>query len=210
MESGLAHFAKGSGLIVSRVFTDSISSVDARYTLLAPGLIEQSWSEAEALGASVWLWMQSPMHRSLPLVTLHALLLPAIKRRQFVIASRQNQPLFYAAWAHFDVHAEARYLARSAVHMPAQDWTGGPRLWALAGIAPFGHTRDVAYLLTHGLFAQCWGRALDHRGSQRGLRVRTFRGVAVPPEDAHRWFAANPVQMPETQPTTTPLAEIDP
>lgn len=172
------------------------SLTDERYALIAPGLIAQPWSEAQALGAAVWLWMQSPMHRRLPLATLHALLLPAIKCRQFLIASAKDQPVFYTAWAHFDASAERRYLARSAVHLPPHDWACGDRLWALDWIAPFGHSRDMACLLSRGLFARRWGRTLDHRGSQRGLRVRTFRGAAVLPQDARRWFDAHPVQMP--------------
>jgi len=27
--------------------------------IIAPGLIEQSWSEARVLGSAVWLWMHS-------------------------------------------------------------------------------------------------------------------------------------------------------
>lgn len=170
--------------------------LDSRYAMLAPGFLEQPWSEAQALGAAVWLWMQSPMHRSLPLATLHALVLPAIKRRQFLIVSQDDQPVFYAAWAFFDAQAERRYLGRSVLELPPADWNCGDRLWALDWVAPLGHTRDMACLLSHGPFARCWGRTLDHRGSQRGLRVRTFRGIAVLPHESRAWFGANPVQMP--------------
>ncbi len=91
--------------IVSNAFPDPHGGgASHRYSFLAPGLIAQAWSEAQALGAAVWLWMQSPMHRSLPLVALHALLLPPIKRRQFFIAACDEQPVFYAAWALFDLH----------------------------------------------------------------------------------------------------------
>ncbi len=168
----------------------------SRYAVLAPGLLEQPWSEAQALGAAVWLWMQSPMHRSLPLATLHALVLPAIKRRQFLIASQDDRPIFYAAWAFFDAQAERHYLGRSVLELAPADWNCGDRLWALDWVAPMGHTRDMAHLLSHGPFARCWGRTLDHRGSQRGLRVRTFRGIAVLPEEARVWFDAHPVQRP--------------
>lgn len=178
------------------VSTESMPGGEGRYAVLAPGLMVQSWSEAEALGAAAWLWMQSPMHRSLPLAALHALLLPAIKRGQFLLASVQGQPVFYTAWACLDPQAERHYLERSPERMPPQDWTSGDRLWALDWIAPFGHTHDMSRLLRREWFARRWGRTLDHRGSTRGLRVRTFRGIAVEPQRARSWFEAHPVQWP--------------
>ncbi len=69
-------------------------------------------------------------------------------------------------------------------------------MWPLNGAPPLAHTRDTARLLPQGPSARCWGRTLDHRGSQRGLRVRTFRGIAVLPEEARAWFEAHPVQRP--------------
>jgi cytolysin-activating lysine-acyltransferase len=168
--------------------------MDQRYKLMGPGVSDPPWSEAQALGAAAWLWMHSSMHRSLPLATINALLLPAIKRRQFLIASEGDQPVFYTAWALFDVQAERRYLERSAVHMPVEDWSSGDRLWFLDWIAPFGHSRVMARLLAGGMFARHWGRTLYHRGSQRGLRVLGFRGIAVLPDEARLWFEANPVQ----------------
>ncbi len=193
--------------IVSNAFPDPHGGgASHRYSFLAPGLIAQAWSEAQALGAAVWLWMQSPMHRSLPLVALHALLLPPIKRRQFFIAACDEQPVFYAAWALFDLHAERRYLGGSTLHLPPQDWSSGDRLWVLDWIAPFGHTRHMARLLAHRFFPRCWGRTLDHRGSQRGLRVRTFRGACVSPLEARAWFMANPAQLP-APPDTNPHRE---
>lgn len=168
--------------------------MDKRYKLMGPGVFEPPWSEVQALGAAAWLWMHSPMHRSLPLTTLNALLLPAIKRRQFLIATDNDQPVFYMAWAWFDAQAERHYIERNPVHLPPDDWTRGERLWVLDWIAPFGHTRHMARWVTRDLFAsRCW-RSLDHRGSQRGLRVRSFHGIAVPAAQARLWFDANPVQ----------------
>ncbi|WP_258034832.1 toxin-activating lysine-acyltransferase, partial [Pectobacterium odoriferum] len=63
------------------------------YQLTAP-LLGGQFSEAEALGAAVWLWMHSAQHRDIPLSVLPTLLLPAIKHQQFVIASRDDKPLF--------------------------------------------------------------------------------------------------------------------
>lgn len=59
----------------------------APLSIIAPGLIEQDWSEASVLGSATWLWMHSKSHRNFPLHTLPVLLLPAIKHRQFIVAS---------------------------------------------------------------------------------------------------------------------------
>lgn len=65
------------------------------YQLTAP-LLGGQFSEAEALGAAVWLWMHSEQHRDIPLSVLPTLLLSAIKHQQFVIASRDDKPMFFS------------------------------------------------------------------------------------------------------------------
>ena len=44
--------------------------------IIAPGLIEQVWNEAEVLGSVVWLWVHSRHHKEMPLHTLPTMLLP--------------------------------------------------------------------------------------------------------------------------------------
>lgn len=166
-------------------------------SIIAPGLIEQTWNEAEVLGSAVWLWMHSASHRNFPLHTLPVLLLPAIKSRQFVLASEGGRPVFYLSWANFDSEAEQRYLANSPLLMPEHDWNCGDRLWGLDWVAPFGHTRAMMRIVRRQLFASRWWRALDHRGEERGLSVKTCRGMAVPRDEAKEWFAAHPVAYPE-------------
>lgn len=173
--------------------------VDDALVLTAPGLIEQRWDEAQALGGTIWLWMHSKSHRDFPLHTLPILLLPAIKNRQFVLASEAGRPVFYASWANLDLDAERRYLGNSPLLMPQADWNSGDRLWVLDWVAPFGHSQAVGELLRQGLFANRWGRFLDHRGDERGFRIKTFVGNAVIREEAKAWFASHP-----------PASSIDP
>lgn len=168
----------------------------ASLSILAPGLMEQSWSEAEALGSAVWLWMHSATHRNFPLHTLSALLLPAIKHRQFVLASEAGRPVFYLAWANLSAEAEQRYLQNHPIHMPDQDWNSGERMWVLDLVAPFGHARKLVRLLQRQQFANRLMRTLYHRGEERGMRIKTFQGIAVLPEEARMWFAAHPVNWP--------------
>ena len=171
--------------------------------IIAPGLIEQSWSEAEVLGSAVWLWIHSASHRDMPLHTLPALLLPAIKHRQFVLASEAGQPVFYLAWANLNPEAEQRYLQRHPIQMPDEDWNSGDRMWILDWVAPFGHSRAMSRLLERQLFAGRCARTLYHRGDERGMKIKTFRGIAVLPEEARVWFETHPVALASADRRTT-------
>lgn len=75
--------------------------------VIAPGLLEAPCNEAEVLGSAVWLWMHSASHRDVPLHALSALLLPAIKQRQFVLATEHGKPVFFLIWAGLSPEAGA-------------------------------------------------------------------------------------------------------
>lgn len=171
--------------------------------IIAPGLIGQTWSEAEVLGSSVWLWMHSSSHRNMPLHTLPALLLPAIKHRQFILAAQGGRAVFYLSWANLSAEAEQRYLQQHPIQMPQEDWNSGERMWVLDWVAPFGHTAVVNRLLRRQLFANRLGRMLYHRGDERGMRIKTFQGMAVLPEEARMWFESHPVAVAPNRLRTT-------
>jgi len=161
--------------------------------ITAPGLFDSVWNEAEVLGSAVWLWMHSAAHRDAPLHTLSTLLLPALKHQQFILASEQGKPVFYLSWLSLSEEAEYRYLHNPPVCLPDADWTSGERMWIHDWVAPFGHTVAITRLLQRRLFANRCVRALYHRGDERGLRVKTFQGIGVMPEEARAWFAAHPL-----------------
>lgn len=170
----------------------------APITVIAPGLLDQSWSEAQVLGSAAWLWMHSASHRDLPMHTLPVLLLPAIKNRQFLIGFEDGRPAFYLSWANLSVDAERRYLASNPLLMPQTDWNSGDRMWVLDWIAPFGHTAQARRAVMKQLLANRLWRSLYHRGNERGMRVKTFRGAAVMPEEAQEWFNTHPVAYPDS------------
>lgn len=177
------------------VFEENVNA--GRLTIVAPGLIEQTWNEAEVLGGVTWLWMHSKSHHNFPLHTLPVLLLPAIKNRQFILASEAGRPVFYLSWANLSKEAERRYLANSPLLMPNADWNCGHRMGILDWVAPFGHTATAYGLLKRQLFANRFGRMLYHRGDERGIKVKTFQGMAVLKEEAKEWFRGHPVAYPD-------------
>ncbi|AUM71324.1 toxin-activating lysine-acyltransferase [Pseudomonas fluorescens] len=163
--------------------------------IIAPGLIDEPWNEAAVFGSATWLWMHSKAHRDAPLHTLPTLLLPALKHRQFVLGSEHGKPVFYLSWLNLDEAAEQRYLRQSPLALTQDDWSSGERLWLNDWVAPFGHTAVLSRLLQRHLFIDRCARALYHRGDERGLRVKTFQGIGVIPEQAQAWFAAHPLAI---------------
>lgn len=166
--------------------------------LLAPAALGQPCNEIEALGSAVWLWMHSATHCNLPLHALNSILLPIIKRGQFVLAVDADRPVFFLSWTQFSQTAETRYLQNSSLLISEGDWNSGDRIWFLDFVAPFGHAAEMSRLLTREVFPHSVMRALYHRGNERGLKVKIFRGAAVAHADARRWLAANPIAWPES------------
>ncbi len=162
----------------------------------APLLLGGEESEAEVLGAAVWLWMHSPLHRDAPLHALPTLLLPVIKQQQYILVAEAGEPVFFFSWAWLSQEAEACYLTQPAIHFPPDAWNSGDRMWCCDWIAPFGHTALMSRLVRRDLFPYaCW-RALEHRGAQRGKRVIHFHGSRVSREAAKTWWQQHPLAVP--------------
>ena len=81
--------------------------------VLAPERADSAIDEAQVLGSAVWLWMHSAAHRDAPLHSLSTLLLPAIKRRQFILISEAGQPVFFMSWLNLSAEAENRNSGRA-------------------------------------------------------------------------------------------------
>lgn len=163
------------------------------FSVQCPLVLGGGVNEAEVLGSSVWLWMHSERHRDAPLHTLPALLLPVIKARQYVLAFRHDQPVFFMSWAWFSHDAEQRYLTRHALMLKEDDWCSGERMWVTDWVAPFGHTRQMVALMRNELFPDHCMRSLWHRGAERGLRVKSFYGKDVSQADKQRWRQTFPL-----------------
>lgn len=112
---------------------------NGKYDVLSPLYSGEPVNEAEVLGAAVWLWMHSPLHRDAPLHTLPDLLLPVIKHRQYVITTEQGRPVFFMSQAWLSQEAEARFLTQPAILMPQSDWNSGDRMWVCDWVALSGY-----------------------------------------------------------------------
>lgn len=165
------------------------------FSVHAPLMLGGEESEAEMLGAAVWLWMHSEMHRDAPLHVLPVVLLPAIKRRQYVLVQEGDRPVFFLSWAWMDESAEQRYLSEGVITQPEEDWCCGERLWFRDFIAPFGHAQQMFRLLREEIFPLHIARSLWHRGGEKGRRIKTFYGSRVTGEEIRQWKRAHPLTV---------------
>ena len=167
--------------------------------IVAPGLVKTtSFNEAEALGAIVWLWTHSDWHKDMPLHTLPSILIPAITRKQFVLISQDNKPIFYMAWARMNESSEYRYLHEPMVCIQPNEWNNGDRLWFTDWVAPFGYSYELSKLMARTICANVWGRALSH--NKNLLKVVEHRGVNVVKEEVDMWFQNHPVMHEDFNP----------
>jgi cytolysin-activating lysine-acyltransferase len=169
------------------------------FDVYCPMILGGERSEAEVLGAAVWLWMHSPQHRDIPLHALPTVLLPIIKLQQYALVSRNGKALFFLSWMWMDEDAERRYLTQPAIMVQESDWACGERMWIRDWIAPFGDTFAMRNLVGSALFPDRCLRALYHRGATKGTRVMNFRGDNVTHQQALEWRTAHPLSTPVKQ-----------
>lgn len=163
------------------------------FTVHAPLMLGGDVGEAEILGAAVWLWMHSDMHRDAPLHVLPLVLLPVIKRRQYVLVQEGDRPVCFLSWAWMDESMERRYLNEGVLSLPEAAWCCGDRMWFRDFIAPFGHVPQMFRLLREEIFPHHIARLLWHRGGDKGRRIKTFYGRQVTGDEIRQWKQAYPL-----------------
>ncbi|MDF7680596.1 toxin-activating lysine-acyltransferase [Enterobacteriaceae bacterium ESL0689] len=163
---------------------------DGNYFIQAPLLLGGEVSQAEIFGAAVWLWMHSVRHRDAPLYVLPAVLLPIVKRQQYVLVSEGTRPVFFLSWMWLNPQSEQHYLTDSVLSITEEEWCSGNRMWFRDFIAPFGHTRAMSRLLRRVIMPETCARYLWHRGLAHGGKIRAFRGDQVSLADFRAWQAA--------------------
>ena len=76
---------------------------NSSWKVIAPALIQSQEgadvpNDAEIFGSAVWLWMQGPNHRNLPLHALDRLLRPAVRIQQFALVMETDAPDIPPHW----------------------------------------------------------------------------------------------------------------
>ena len=161
--------------------------------VIAPAYFSGAYGGAEILNSSVWIWMHSSFHRGFPLHTLSTLLLPDLKRKQFIFASEDDKPVFFMSWAQMSHEAASRYIRQPAVCILDEDGLSADRTWMIDWLTSFGHPHAARRRVNHQLFDDRCLRSLYHRKNGKGTHEMHMHGVAAIPSEARHWLAANPV-----------------
>lgn len=133
---------------------------------------------AQVLGEIVWLFTQSPLHKTLFISDLEWAVMPAILLEQFRIFYGPSAPAAVALWASVSEETEAR-LEAGAHKLRPDEWKGGDRLWLIELVAPFGAQEEVLRDLSDSVFE---GRPFKfHHTTPEGRR-----GVATYPAEDTR------------------------
>lgn len=128
------------------------------------------WSEAEVLGAMVFLWSQQDYYRQGSIESALANLLPIIRHRNFCLFIQNGSPIGYVNWAYFSEqeaadyaqrqHDYAHYLESCAEEQP------GKQLWLLSSFFPTGKVHLSRKILRDHIFKNQNVRFLHHRPSE--------------------------------------------
>lgn len=157
-----------------------LSQADLQFYM--PFVKEGQLSRVAILGDITWLWMNSELHASWPVLVLERNVLPAIDRRQFLMMRHRNgMPLAYVSWAWLDEAREKQYL-RDPLSLSIEDWSSGDRMWLMDWIAPFGGSTHIASVLRQRLFPHeaAWALRVK-KGSTKG-RVHVHFGSLTSPD----------------------------
>lgn len=153
----------------------TVKFIQPPLNIISPKLFpNEQWNESEVLGAITWLWYQSPSHRQVPIAEMMAYVLPVLKNGQFALFCMGSQPIGYISWAYFDEVAQAHYLQSDRYLRDNSDWNCGDNIWLIQWFAPLGHSHQMRSAARQ-LFPNTTIRALYHRGSDKGLRILTFK-----------------------------------
>lgn len=143
--------------------------------VISPKLFPDApWNESETLGAIAWLWYHSAVHRQADIAQMMADVLPVLKNGQFALFCTGAQPVGYISWAYFDEVGQAHYLQSDRYLRDNSDWNCGDTIWLIDWFAPLGHSQQMRSAV-RGLFPNTTLYALYHKGSDKGLKILTFK-----------------------------------
>lgn len=98
---------------------------------------------AQVLGEIVWLFTQSPVHKTLFISDLEWSVMPAILFEQFRIFYNNGQPAGLVLWAKVSDETELRLESVGAIRLRPDEWRSGDRLWLVEMVAPFGGQEEM-------------------------------------------------------------------
>lgn len=108
-----------------------------------PGAAQPPKTVSHVLGEITWLLSQSPLHKNLFISDLEWFVMPAILLEQFrLFPGPGGQPAGLVLWASISEETEQR-LREHKVRLSPHEWKGGPNLWLIEMVSPFGGQEEM-------------------------------------------------------------------
>lgn len=128
---------------------------------------------------AAWLWTRSGLHQSWNMALFEHEVLQCVALGQFVLVTRQEQPVAFLSWGHLSEEAEVSYLT-DPHSLKGTDIKSGEHLWLLNWAAPMGGTREFTWVARHVLFHSSVGHMLRVKPNQHETaRLVSAKGVHV-------------------------------
>lgn len=107
------------------------------------GPAQPSKTVSHVLGEITWLLSQSPIHKNMFISDLEWMVMPAILLEQFrIFHGPSGQPAGLVLWGSISDETEER-LRSHKVRLRPDEWKGGPNLWLIEMVAPFGGQEEM-------------------------------------------------------------------
>ncbi len=144
----------------------SITASDNSISQLQP----QPGNPMEVLGAAIWLLMQTPEFRNLPIGALEALIGVPYRLGQLRLYRNKGKPFAVAAWAYVNEEVEKRLQAGGEGLKP-EEWRCGKIMYLIFLVAPYGKEAEIRSDL-----AGSAGRVVE-RNATRSIRQNSLESV---------------------------------
>ncbi|MGB1239869.1 MAG: toxin-activating lysine-acyltransferase [Pseudomonadales bacterium] len=148
---------------------------------------------AQSLGSALWLWMHSPRHARYTVSELESTLLPAIDSGQFILVLQRGKPVFFIAWAFFDVAGEEEYRRFPDRAINTSAWSCGDRPWIVDFISPFGNTAELMRMIHREHLPDLVFRRLSRRRNDSLGVVTSVSGPNVTRAAAELYHQSHPL-----------------
>lgn len=136
-------------------------------------------------GEIIWLWSNSPLHKSWSTSLQARLVIPPVLLNQYLILyDIDNMPAAYCSWAFLDQKSEVNYVLNPNSIEPIH-WNSGSKLWFIDFISPFSMTHTLALKSRLAmLFSDKVGSALRVKKDNNVGKIINFSGPNLTPQKA--------------------------
>lgn len=141
---------------------------------------EAALAKLPVLGPVVWLLARAEDRRHLFVTDVETRFLPPVMLEQCRLVMRGTMPVAFVSWARVSDAVSAR-LQGGVNQVAPHEWQGGPHLWVVDVVAPFGGAEEILAEIHRESFpSEPHLRYLAFDPATGGNTVRTVAAVTPP------------------------------